>query len=56
MSVEVCAQKIEDLTCCVFNIKQKNLAKTLDPTLKPSNLKEITYITHFIKIFQGRQP
>ena len=30
----------------VFNIKQ-NLARKLDPSLKPSNLKEITYPTHF---------
>ena len=30
----------------VFNIKQ-NPARKLDPTLKPCNLKEITYITHF---------
>ena len=30
----------------VFNIKQ-NLAKKLDPALKPSHLKEITYLTHF---------
>ena len=48
MPVEISAQKIEDLTCLcsVFNIKQ-NLAKKLDPTLKPSNLKEITCLTHF---------
>ena len=32
----------------VFNIKQ-NLAKKLDPILKSSNLKEITYHTHFQK-------
>ena len=30
----------------VFNIKQ-NLAKVLDPRLKSSHLKEITYRTHF---------
>ena len=30
----------------VFHIKQ-NLAKQLDPTPKPRNLKEITYLTHF---------
>ena len=29
-----------------FNITQ-NLAKKLDPRLKPSNLKEITYLAHF---------
>ena len=30
----------------VFNIKQ-NLARKLDPALKPGNLKEITYLTTF---------
>ena len=30
----------------VFNIKQ-NLAKKLDPTLKPSHLKEVMDLTHF---------
>ena len=30
----------------VFNIKQ-DLAKKLDPTLKRTRLKEITYLTHF---------
>ena len=30
----------------VFNIEQ-NLARKLDPTLKPSNLKGIAYLTHF---------
>ena len=40
MSVEFFAQKLEDLTC-LLHIRQK-LAKKLDPTLKPSNLKEIT--------------
>ena len=30
----------------VFNIKQ-NVAKKLDPTLKPGNLKELKYLTHF---------
>ena len=29
-----------------LNIKQ-NIAKKLDPTLKSSQLKEITYLTHF---------
>ena len=29
-----------------FNVEQ-NLARKLDPTLKPSNLKEISYLTHF---------
>ena len=30
----------------VLNIEQ-DVAKQLDRTLKPSNLKEITYLTHF---------
>ena len=33
-----------DLPYC--NIKQ-DLARKLDPTLKPSHLKETTYLTHF---------
>ena len=35
MSAEFFEQKIENLTCPCSNIEQ-NLAKTLDPTLKPS--------------------
>ena len=46
MSVEISAQKIKDLNLPVFNIKQ-NLARKLDPSLKPSNLKELTCLPHF---------
>ena len=45
MSEEIFAQKNEELTCLMFNIKQ-DLAKKTDPTLKPSHLKEIKYLIH----------
>ena len=49
MCVEFFAQKIEDLTClCWINIKQ-NLARKLYPTLKPSNLKEMSYLNSFLR-------
>ena len=28
---------------------KQNLAKKLDPALKPGHLKEITYLTHFLR-------
>ena len=45
MSVDFFAQKIEDLTCLCSTLSR--LAKKLDPRLKPSNLKELTYLTNF---------
>ena len=46
MSVEIFAQKIEDLDLPMFNIKQ-NLAKKLDRTLKTKYFDGMTYLTHF---------
>ena len=45
-SVEIFAQKNENLTCLSSTLS-RIVAKKLDPTLKPSPLKEITDLTHF---------
>ena len=45
-SLEFFTQKIEDLTCLCSTLST-DLAKKNDPRLKPSNMKEITYLTHF---------
>ena len=47
MSVEKFAQKKRRSDLPVSNIKQNLRSEKLDPTLKPSNLKEITYLTLF---------
>ena len=48
MSVEKFAQKNRRSNLTMFNIIRHNLAKKkLDPTLKPSNMKGMTNLTHF---------
>ena len=40
------AQNDENFTCLCSTLTKHNLAKKLDPTLKPSRLKEISYVSY----------